>query len=114
MEPGNRSRRRSAGISILKPLFSVKNAEPLSGVWAVLGTIVYVWNAMKMKCLECEKEAKWMKSTQFSGDFPYCAKHARAEEDFMKSDSYSFWYRIKQDREIKSKLGYSRIGLNNV
>ena len=69
---------------------------------------------MKMKCLECEKEAKWVRSTQFAGDHPYCAKHARAEEDFMKNDSYEFWYRIKEDREIKSKLGYSRIGLNNV
>ena len=101
------------GMSILRLLSCVKIVEALSGLLVVLDTIVYVWGVM-MKCLECEKEAKWMRSTQFSGDFPYCAKHARAEEDFMKNDSYEFWYRIKQDREIKSKLGYSRIGLNNV
>ena len=70
-----------------------------------------------MKCLECHREAKWMRSTQFSGDHPYCAPHARAEDDFMKNDSYAFWYKIekpKRDKEVKSKLGYSRIGLGNV
>lgn len=51
-----------------------------------------------MKCLECHREAKWMRSTQFSGDHPYCAPHARAEDDFMKNDSYHFWYRIKEDK----------------
>ena len=70
-----------------------------------------------MKCLECHREAKWMNSTQFSGDHPYCSTHARAEDDFMKNDSYHFWYKIKkpkQDKEVKSKLGYSRIGLGNI
>ena len=56
-----------------------------------------------MECLMCSLKAKWMRSTQFSGDHPYCAKHARAEEDFMKNDSYAFWYKIKEEKKDEPK-----------
>lgn len=46
-------------------------------------------------CIECNKPAKWMRSTQFSGEHPYCEQHAKAEKDFGRSDSYSFWYELK-------------------
>lgn len=70
-----------------------------------------------MKCMMCHLKAKFMRSTQFAGDHPFCSKHAREEEGFMQNDSYQFWYKIekpKRDKEVKSKLGYSRVGLGNV
>ena len=45
-------------------------------------------------CIVCKKPAKWVRSTQFSGDHYYCAEHAQQEEDFGKSDSYAFWYEV--------------------
>ena len=67
-------------------------------------------------CLECNKPAKWVRSTQFAGDHPYCEEHAREEKDFQENDSYAYWYKYKkkQDRkEIKKELGYARIGMGN-
>lgn len=46
-------------------------------------------------CLECNKPAKWIRSTQFAGDHPYCEEHAREEKDFQENDSYAYWYRIE-------------------
>ena len=56
----------------------------------------------KETCMMCHRPAKWMRSTQFAGDHPYCAVHAREEDDFMKNDSYHFWYKIKEE-ENESK-----------
>lgn len=50
-------------------------------------------------CLECSKAAAWMRDTQFSGQHPYCDKHARLEPDFSKkNDSYRVWVRIKKKK----------------
>ena len=48
------------------------------------------------KCFRCKDPAKWMRFTQFSGDHPFCTKHAKQEPDFKKSDpSYFFWDKLK-------------------
>ena len=33
-------------------------------------------------CLVCGQPAKWVRSTQFAGDHPYCEYHAKKEDDF--------------------------------
>jgi hypothetical protein len=55
-----------------------------------------------MNCLECDKKAKWVRSTQFAGEHPFCEDHAKLESDFMDNDSYTFWYTIKEEDEHKS------------
>ena len=45
-------------------------------------------------CLECNEPARWVRSTQFAGDHPYCDKHARLEKDFEENDSYAYWYEL--------------------
>jgi hypothetical protein len=67
-----------------------------------------------MKCLECLKPAQWIRSTQFAGEHPYCREHAQKESDFKQNDSYTYWYKSKNTdkKQIKSELGYARIGLN--
>jgi hypothetical protein len=69
-----------------------------------------------MKCIKCDKDAVWVRSTQFAGDHPYCEEHAKKESDFGENDSYTYWYKVKKAnrRVIKSKLGYARVGLGNV
>lgn len=47
-----------------------------------------------MKCIECNKKAEWIRSTQFAGDHPYCEEHAKLEKDFGDDDSYKYWYKI--------------------
>jgi len=43
-------------------------------------------------CRVCGRPATWMRATQFSGNFYFCADHARQESDFGKSDdSYFHW-----------------------
>lgn len=42
-------------------------------------------------CLECNKPARWTRSTQFAGDHPYCDEHARMQKDFNENDSYAYW-----------------------
>jgi endogenous inhibitor of DNA gyrase (YacG/DUF329 family) len=49
---------------------------------------------MEEKCIECGKDATWIRSTQFAGDHPFCEEHARQEEDFGKNDSYEYWYKV--------------------
>ena len=51
------------------------------------------------KCLECDKDADWIRSTQFAGDHPYCDEHARLESDFDDmDDSYAYWVKaVKND-----------------
>ncbi len=51
---------------------------------------------MKEKCIECDKDADYIRHTQFAGDHPYCELHAKKEKDFLKEDdSYFFWSKIK-------------------
>jgi hypothetical protein len=50
-------------------------------------------------CVECEKTAEWVRSTQFAGEHPYCEEHARLESDFNdEPNSYTFWYKIKDEK----------------
>ena len=35
-----------------------------------------------MKCCICDKEATWIRNTQFTGQHPFCDKHAKKESDF--------------------------------
>ena len=49
------------------------------------------------KCLECDKDADWIRSTQFAGDHPYCDNHARQESDFNQNDSYAYWAKTHQE-----------------
>lgn len=66
-----------------------------------------------MKCIECDKPAVWIRNTQFAGDHPYCKEHAKAESDFGENDSYTYWSKAKNTKrkEIKSTLGYARVGV---
>jgi hypothetical protein len=57
---------------------------------------------MTETCMMCEKEAEWIRSTQFAGNHPFCDEHARLEEGFMQNDSYEYWYNIKEKNEHKS------------
>jgi hypothetical protein len=57
---------------------------------------------MREKCVLCDEPAQWVRSTQFAGDHPYCEYHAFREPDFDdEPDSYSFWYKIKDENEEK-------------
>ena len=41
--------------------------------------------------------AKYVRSTQFAGDHPYCEQHAKLEKDFMNDDaSCSIWETVKE------------------
>ena len=46
-----------------------------------------------MTCMECDKPAVWVRSTQFAGDHPYCEEHAKKQSDFGENDSYTYWYK---------------------
>ena len=48
----------------------------------------------EMRCVECNKVAVWARHTQFAGTHPYCDEHAKAQTDFLKEDSYTFWENI--------------------
>jgi hypothetical protein len=54
---------------------------------------------MTDKCIECDKDADWIRCTQFAGDHPYCDEHARLESDFDDmDDSYAYWVKaVKND-----------------
>lgn len=48
-----------------------------------------------LTCLECDKPAEWVRSTQFAGNHPYCEEHAKKESDFNdEPDSYTYWYKL--------------------
>jgi|SRR3989338_2500674 len=52
----------------------------------------------------CNEPAVWMRFTQFSGDHPYCDKHARAEENFGQEDpSYFFWQELPSPGQLPEK-----------
>ena len=45
-------------------------------------------------CIECNKPAVYIRSTQFAGNHPFCKEHAEKESDFGKNDSYEYWYEV--------------------
>lgn len=50
---------------------------------------------------DCFEDADWVRSTQFSGDHPYCDAHAKQEDDFGESDpSYFHWHTIAEFLEV--------------
>jgi len=56
---------------------------------------------MRLQCMNCYEDARWERTTQFAGDHPYCDFHALMEENFGKSDSYTYWSEVK---EMEKKL----------
>ncbi len=46
----------------------------------------------------CDKPARWIRHTQFSGDHPFCGTCARKEKGFGISDSYQDWEKIPKDQ----------------
>ena len=52
-----------------------------------------------LMCMECNKPAEWVRSTQFAGEHPYCGEHAEQQSDFNdEPDSYSYWYQVDADK----------------
>lgn len=52
-----------------------------------------------MKCIgnayrNCDKEASYIRHTQFAGSHPLCSEHAEEDKDFMKNDSYTDWEKL--------------------
>lgn len=41
---------------------------------------------MKHICMDCDKNAAYIRHTQFAGSHPYCVEHARKEKDFNDED----------------------------
>jgi hypothetical protein len=50
-------------------------------------------------CLMCDKPTDWIRSTQFAGNHPFCDEHARQEQGFGESDSYEYWYEVKETED---------------
>lgn len=51
----------------------------------------------KHVCMMCDAPAKWIRSTQFAGNHPFCDEHARMESDFGDDDSYEYWIELKDE-----------------
>lgn len=52
---------------------------------------------MRETCLECGKEARWVRVTQFSGRHHFCKKCAKKESDFKDDNSsYFFWKKLEK------------------
>ena len=55
----------------------------------------------EIKCYWCDKPATWMRYTQFTGNHPFCDKHAELESDFndgapsLKYFNDGDWEKIK-------------------
>jgi hypothetical protein len=63
---------------------------------------------MNETCMMCDKDATWIRSTQFAGDHPFCEEHAREEKDHGINDSYEYWLQVAtEDRENKGRGEYS-------
>lgn len=60
-------------------------------------------------CLECDKPAEWIRSTQFAGDHPFCDEHAKQEEGFGTEDSYEYWYNILEQQSIETVMEFYKI-----
>ena len=56
---------------------------------------------MRLQCMNCYEDARWERTTEFTGDHHYCDLHALMEEDFGKADSYTYWSEVK---EMEKKL----------
>ena len=52
---------------------------------------------------QCDEPATWIRHTQFSGDHPFCTKHAKKEKDFGESDSYKDWAKIPKNQVAPPK-----------
>jgi hypothetical protein len=50
-----------------------------------------------IKCLICDKDATWIRITQFSGKHTFCDIHAEQELDFKKKNSYLFWTKLEKN-----------------
>lgn len=49
-----------------------------------------------LKCMgnaygDCDKDAEYIRHTQFCGNHPLCEEHAEEDEDFLVNDSYQSW-----------------------
>lgn len=55
----------------------------------------------KEQCSYCEKNARWVRHTQFAGSHPFCDEHAREEPDFKENDSYEDWEDLEAKDETK-------------
>lgn len=51
------------------------------------------------KCIICDRDAVWVRSTQFAGDHPFCKEHAEQEDGFGVEDSYEYWYEVDKSIE---------------
>lgn len=54
------------------------------------------------KCMMCDRDAVWVRSTQFAGDHPFCKEHAEQEDGFGVNDSYEYWV-ASEARENKGR-----------
>lgn len=54
-------------------------------------TMVELGRAEGLICDLCDREADWVRRTQFGGDHPFCDPHARAETDFAFTGSGAVW-----------------------
>lgn len=57
----------------------------------VIAQVEAQMSKQKETCSECDSPIDWIRHTQFSGDHPYCEKHARQQSDFGEEDSYTYW-----------------------
>lgn len=86
----------------------------LFGIMLLLGVVqlicfIVLWTlqlgpfkkARTYKCLNCRKDAAYIRSTPFTGDYHFCEEHAELEVDFMKDDpSHFYWYKINDKKDI--------------
>lgn len=59
--------------------------------------------AQMSRCIaeDCNDRVSFVRTTQFSGDHPFCTKHAVCEADFYRDDdSYMAWYTIEEWNEV--------------
>lgn len=54
-----------------------------------------------MECCGCEREAEWIRHTQFAGSHPFCDQHARLEKNFPDSNSYIWWENLTEISDNK-------------
>ena len=46
------------------------------------------------RCMMCDKPAKYIRYTQFSGNHPFCNECAKLENAFGEVDNYEYWSAI--------------------
>jgi len=52
-----------------------------------------------VRCLDCDKDAEWIRHTQFAGDHPFCGEHAEKEQDFKVTDSSCFFWECLAEKK---------------